>query len=401
MKKNKSKRFLIAIIFLSVYTAGVYFYAGESLEGTYINPSVRQIVNQKNIKEKPVTRLLLIGDAGDPSLIEKEPVLETLQKKASELPGITSILFLGDNIYPDGLHEEGHDERQTSERKLLEQVKVIEESSTKGFFIPGNHDWDHNGEAGWGKILSQVRFFDSLKLKQVSFIPKGGCPGPEVVDLNGKVRLIILDTQWWLHEYGRPEDGDKICFPCTEQAIIDSLDSSIKNADGKFVIVAGHHPVDSYGQHGGYFEWKDHIFPLRHINENLWIPLPVLGSLYPLARNFGVTTQDISNSKYQNLKLQLEKVFEKYPASLLYVTGHEHTLQVLNGIADNYYLISGYGTSTHREGLRTGERSLFAGSYPGFMQVDFFADGKIKLDVIKPSAPYKNPEIVLSFWIKE
>ena len=124
MKKNKSKRFLIAIIFLSVYTAGVYFYAGESLEGTYINPSVRQIVNQKNIKEKPVTRLLLIGDAGDPSLIEKEPVLETLQKKASELPGITSILFLGDNIYPDGLHEEGHDERQTSERKLLEQVKV-------------------------------------------------------------------------------------------------------------------------------------------------------------------------------------------------------------------------------------------------------------------------------------
>ena len=49
----------------------------------------------------------------------------------------------------------------------------------------------------------------------------------------------------------------------------------------KTIFLASHHPFQSYGTHGGYFSWKDHIFPLTAANENLYIPLPIVGSLYP------------------------------------------------------------------------------------------------------------------------
>src|SRR2546422_8176212 len=39
--------------------------------------------------------------------------------------------------------------------------------------------------------------------------PGGGCPGPRVVDLAGGVRLVALDTEWWLHD-GRDRKSTRL-----------------------------------------------------------------------------------------------------------------------------------------------------------------------------------------------
>ncbi|QQS37549.1 MAG: metallophosphoesterase [Ignavibacteriales bacterium] len=399
--KSKSKKFRVVLLVLIAYTVAIYFFAGSSLEGTYVYPGHAFNKGSDSDKDEVLSRILLIGDAGAPAETGEEPVLNALTMQASIIPEKTQIIFLGDNIYPRGLPDDGDPERADAERRLVQQIYVAEKSKAGGIFIPGNHDWDKDGEAGWGRILNQQKFIDGLNLPKIKFSPKAGCPGPEVFDINSKVRLIILDTQWWLHQYGKPEASDSVCYPCTEDEIIASLDSGIQSANGRFVVVAAHHPLETYGHHGGYFEWKDHIFPLRHINENLWIPLPVIGSLYPLLRNMGIANVDLSHKSYQNLKTKLEKVFTKYPSSLIYVTGHEHSLQVLNGISDNLYLVSGYGTSDHREGLMTGDKTLFAASYPGFMQLDFLKSGKIRLDVFSPTMSDGGPETRFSRWVRD
>ena len=42
----------------------------------------------------------------------------------------------------------------------------------------------------------------------------------------------------------------------------------------------------------------------------LWLPLPVLGSAYPVARGFGITSQDISSKKYSAMIRAFGKAFE-------------------------------------------------------------------------------------------
>jgi hypothetical protein len=37
----------------------------------------------------------------------------------------------------------------------------------------------------------------------------------------------------------------------------------------------------SNGIHGGYFGIKQHIFPFTDMKKKLYIPLPVIGSIYP------------------------------------------------------------------------------------------------------------------------
>ncbi len=81
----------------------------------YITPPSTPIAGTDNIRQ----RVLLIGDAGEPADCEQgtskcnpdtkkyEPVLELMQQWAGEAPDKTVSIFLGDNIYEDGLPEEG------------------------------------------------------------------------------------------------------------------------------------------------------------------------------------------------------------------------------------------------------------------------------------------------------
>ena len=348
-------------------------------------------------------RILLIGDAGEPSPDFREPVLNAMENQASLLPDKTLNIFLGDNIYPYGF--ESISDKAECERRLTEQIRVVENSHTSGIFIPGNHDWGNGNGDGWKKIKAQGEFISRLNSPDIQVLPEDGCPGPKSFDLGKSLRIIFLDTQWWLQDKNnKPLPGNCDCYPVTEDGIIHSLDSLIEDAGSKFIIVAGHHPLDSYGPHGGYFDWKANVFPLTEINKYLWIPLPIIGSAYPLARSLGISEQDISNSSYKNMKDKLEDVISKYSIRhqlIVYASGHEHSLQVIKGKGDNLYLISGYGTAVHANTLSYGEKSLFSALYPGFMQLDILDSNKVRLGVfiVNPETGYS--EEIFSMWLRQ
>jgi hypothetical protein len=153
----------------------------------------------------------------------------------------------------------------------------------------------------------------------------------------------------------------------------------------------------SHGPHGGFFDWKDHVFPLTRLASWAYLPLPVVGSLYPLVRGaFNPTSQDLDNGRYRRfVALVSEAVRPHRP--LLYASGHEHVLQVLEGNdAFRHLLVSGAGSQYRLSPVGHGDDTRFAHAHAGFMCVDVFAGGRVALRVIEP-----DEGVVFSEWLTE
>ena len=235
--------------------------------------------------------VFLIGDAGAPR-VGGEPVLRALESLLPSAPASSVVVFLGDNIYPRGLPGPGDPDEPEAVRRLTAQVVLS--SHVPVVFVPGNHDWDKSGREGWERIQRQGRLVVELSGGRAQVLPSGGCPGPVRLDVDTGLRLILLDTEWWLHPGAKPAEGST-CPQDAEAEVIAALQDELREADGRQVIVVGHHPLLTRGPHGGYFPLVDHIFPLRNLVSWLYVPLPVLGSHYPLVRSRPGSSKSIRN----------------------------------------------------------------------------------------------------------
>ena len=324
--------------------------------------------------------LFLIGDAGGPAAPpDSEPVFMALRAAAAAVPHPV-IVFLGDNVYPSGMPDSAAPKRAAAERALTQELRVLQASGARGFFVPGNHDWDSMRPGGWDAIRRQERFIAAAGGGPV-LLPAGGCPGPTVVDVGQVVRLLALDTQWWLQEGPKPEGPTSSCPAASEAAVLDSVRAKLRTAGTRAVVVVAHHPLASGGAHGGHFGWQDHVFPLRNISSRLWIPLPLIGSVYPIARMEGISSQDIPSRAYGRMRVALDSAFAAAPP-LIYAAGHDHTLQVIAGTSTRYVLVSGSGTFGHVDRVTSLDSTRFARSASGFMRVEFLRDGRARLGVM-------------------
>ena len=324
-------------------------------------------------------RILLIGDAGAPGT--DEPVLKTLGKWAKKLPKKTSIVFLGDNMYDNGLTEEAR-KKGDAEKRLGPQLDVVIESQACGLFIPGNHDWDKGGKHGHSAVMAQEAFINKYLGAQSqcghsAFLPEGGKPGPRRLELPTTapvVRLVVLDTQWWLHKkYYRPPKAPKTVIAELEDRLVTELP----------VIVVGHHPIETYGPHGGYRAWKAH--PFRSVWDFFkW--------------HFRLSEQDTHGEDYTDMIDQLNGAFSVADKTslLIYAAGHDHSLQVLEGHTADYLLVSGAGSYEKKSPVTNGKNTLFAHEHTGFMVIDFLENTNVLLRVVEDG----NKEVQFHHWLK-
>lgn len=325
--------------------------------------------------------LYLIGDAGASAQGRPEPVLLALRRELARDPARSFAVFLGDNVYPRGLVAPGHPERAESERRLREQVVAARESNAGFLFVPGNHDWDRHGEDGWNAVKRQAAYVLEHGGARAHFEPRDGCPGPVPLPVGERLLLVALNTQWWLHPGAKPKEPADGCAVVTPEAVVAALREVVASAGGRQVVVVAHHPLLSGGGHGGHFDWKDHVFPLRAVKGWLWLPLPVIGSAYPLARQSGVFAQDLTSGPYRRMIEALRPALAA-TRPLAWAAGHEHNLQVLEAKDVRYVLVSGAGIFGHTKAPQRIPETRFLSGQPGFLRLEIRGDGTARLSVL-------------------
>jgi hypothetical protein len=320
--------------------------------------------------------LFLIGDAGeaDPRAERGGIPLDSLTAQMAVAPGKSTVVFLGDNIYDAGIPDERDAEYADARRRLAVQVDAIP-AGTRGIFVPGNHDWAHEAPDGLFSIRRQEQMIASLAGgRDVRLLPSNGCPGPVTID-TGRLRLIVLDTQWWLHNY-IVRDSTTSCTS-TMRGVTSELRREVKApGERRVVVVAGHHPLMTGGEHGGY-----------------------CGITGPF-RRFAGRAQDVMSGINTRMRDSIESAFSGSPP-LVYAAGHDHSLQVLHGGENvGYILVSGAGSTNKVScAVRLRESKYTSPHRSGFMRIDIMRDRGVLLRVYRFS-PAGSGGLAYSSWLE-
>lgn len=316
-------------------------------------------------------RLILIGDAG-----EIDPQQQAVIPDAASrvLPGKTTVLYLGDNIYPHGMGLPGSKEEGGSQQIIRSQYTLFRQKGAPVYFVPGNHDWDKSGPDGLAKIKRQTAFLREQGDSLLQLVPGDGCPDPVLVPLTSNLVIIAFDSEWWLYPFHKTGEGAG-CNCRTKQDVVMSMQELLYENRYKTILLADHHPFQSYGTHGGYFSLKDFIFPLTVANRYLYIPLPVIGSLYPLLRGTFTNPEDLRHPLYKDMIRSVDGVFKGFP-NLIHVSGHEHGLQLIsNPDTKQFQVVSGAGAK-HNHTFK-GKNALFGEEKQGYVTADQLIDNSI------------------------
>jgi hypothetical protein len=321
-------------------------------------------VEPDELKSEPVYRLILAGDGG--SVIHEDPTLALLGEWGDARPARTTVIFLGDNVYPSGL-QSGSGARRRGEAILLQQLNA---TRAHALFIPGNHDWGYTRfqRIARGVLANEQQFIEA---HGASFEPKHGCPGPVALELlapssalRGGLTVIALDLNWWL----LPETARPVCegIKGTDDFIA-RLRAELEARRSQNVVVVAHHPIRSGGTHGGF-------------TRGFWLDLGVAIAY----RFYGV--QDLVQPTYQKMVKVLGELLEENPV-LAMVGGHDHSLQILDG-AHAARLIVVSGAASETTGVTSIEGTLFAHAHRGFIVFDLHEaeethDGVLVVNVVE------------------
>lgn len=334
---------------------------------------------QSNSTDTLTYSVFLVGDAGKITSGQKK-IFEVLKQQLDSAGDKSSLIFLGDNLYPKGMPPAYSLDREASEAAIDKQLALTTGYTGKYFFIPGNHDWAQGRSYGWSYLQNQEDYVEGKAEGENVFLPDNGCPGPVAVSLNEEIELIIIDTQWFLHGWDKPDELQGDCPTGNPIEVLQLMDDIIKRNPEKKIIVATHHPMYSYGNHGGFNTVKDHFFPLTELAPPLYIPMPVVGSIYPFFRKVFGNIQDISHPTYRGMRNSMVNIFDNYPG-LIHVSGHEHALEYI--YKDSiHYIVSGSGCKT--EYVRTKGFAEYTESVYGFARLDFYKNGEVKVEYWKP-----------------
>jgi len=305
----------------------------------------------------------LIGDAGNATEGEFLTHFNLLKEEISSSQKNTTVLFLGDNIYKKGMSKKNHPKRKLAEHRLDAQLNLVKNFKGKTIFIPGNHDYYNNGIKG---LKRQENYIIKKLQDKNAFLPRNGCPLKKVT-ISNDIVLLIIDSQWYLENWNNnPTMNDK-CEIKTRESFFEEFESLIKKNTSKTILIAMHHPMFSYGAHGGQFSFKQQFYPTSNK-----IPMPILGTIANVLRTTtGISPQDMLNPFYQELKKRLVTISQR-AERVVFVSGHEHNLQYI--FKDNIpQIISGSGSKISPARILKG--SKFAYGKLGYAKLIVYTNG--------------------------
>src|SRR5690606_23043906 len=276
--------------------------------------------------------------------------------------------MLGDIVYPDGVHAPGTPGFAEDSAFVANQVALVQQPSARRqaarmYFVAGNHDWGlREDRDGAQRLRNLEQLLDRFRTAgdAVALLPKAGTGTPHVVEA-GRLRIVLLDTAWWI--FGAD--------PAHRQDALSALHRILADEPDKPVMIAAHHPIASAGPHGARApSWRN------------------LGIGYLLSRS-GTIQQDLESVVYRDLLTGLRRIFTEVPRPLLFAGGHDHSLQVLHhdsASAPHFSVVSGSASKVSAVGRTAG--LLFGRAAPGYMRVVIRRSGAVDLFVVAAPTEY-------------
>ena len=286
------------------------------------------------------------------------------------------VVGVGDNVYPDGIPRDASTEEVDRLLELCfgEPYRAARHESGPVVFhvVPGNHDyhgdvirWESGGERRYPPygdrpphVLSYPHHHpkvedtnDSHEYRRLHELRGSGPINlPQPLRLSSdRVQAIAIDTEGILRNY-RDERKHRI------EAHWAELERLLAEGDAPWRIVVGHHPVRSHGPHGGY--------------RVRWLGFDWVGA--QLKAIFGGDPQDLKHSAnrkmVERLTTILREAHERDGSTVLYLSGHEHSLQLLQVEPGVVQLVSGSAGKTSP--VRSGSDTIYSRSALGFARVD-------------------------------
>ena len=346
-----TKHYTLVLILLLLTGCSTY-------QPLYKDPGAATDINSK--KEISHT-FYLIGDAGLSSGGEVNGVLKGLKTQLDIADKNSTTIFLGDNIYPDGLPKKNNEGYGAAKYNIDAQIGILKDYDGNAIFIPGNHDWYNDGLKGLKRQQDYIQ--EKLDSKDV-FFPEDGCP-IEKIEITDDIVVIAIDTKWYLANWDDHPNMNDDCEIKSRTKFFEEMESLIKKNSDKTTILAMHHPMFTYGSHGGQFSLKKSL-----------VPLPVLGSFINiLRRTTGASPEDLQNKRYTELKKRLVTLAQ-YSSKVILASGHEHSLQYI--VEDNTpQIISGSGAKKGAARLING--SEFSTGKMGYARLEVYKDGSSRV----------------------
>ena len=310
--------------------------------------------------------VILAGDPGE-ARYHRYPVLPAMAAEveswAAHMRRDSSlvVVMLGDILYPVGMRPPQSPEFADDSARVADQIAVIRGDAARRYgarmyFLAGNHDWGlKTDREGTQRLLNLGNFLGRMRIggAAVDLVPEAGTGTPYVVDVGG-IRLVLLDTAWWIFD----------AEPARKQDVVNDMAAILASAGDRPVVIAAHHPLVSGGPHGVF----------RPVWENL-------GIRYLLSRS-GTILQDIESGPYRDFRYSLEKMFSRGARPLLFAGGHDHSLQVIqheDTAAPYFSVVSGSVSKVSGAGWVAG--TLFRRAAPGYMQLVLRRSGAVDLFV--------------------
>ncbi|PHN04443.1 hypothetical protein CRP01_20765 [Flavilitoribacter nigricans DSM 23189 = NBRC 102662] len=340
--------------------------------------------------EQPYS-LYLIGDVGEASKKGTVSGYDLLVRHLDNRNEESGIIFLGNNLD----RKKKKTSKDDLEKELLGRLEKIKDFPGDLFFLPGESDWAIDGLEG---IDWQQELIEDYLDRDDIWVPKPGCSGPEEIDLTENVVLLLADSEWYLRDWEGEIDINNDCDVKSRDVFRWLVNEEMKSNRHKNTVVAMHHPLISYGPHGGSHHIKEHLFPLTAVNENLYVPLPIVGSLTTFLRASIGNRRDIVHPVYQELVDAFMNP-ARQNGRFIFAGAHDQSLQHIERDSQ-VFIVSGAGSSK-TTAVHTGKDSDFAYSRPGFSKIDFYENGSAWVEYWVTDPYEKDGKLVYRKQIKE
>jgi len=281
------------------------------------------------------------------------------RRLASADPEASAVVFTGNYSAHGPMPAVDHPKRTQVEADVLRHLDAVRPYVVRGgrvILLPGHLDFE-----GPETVRRLRDFVDQSLFGEVggrTAMPVTACGDPVLFNLDEKVVLALLNSQWWMHDFDAHPRMNEDCQVKDRSKVPAAVNDIVKRWRASRLVFAMHHPIESRGPYGGRFPPEAHFVP------------PLVGSLSIWARQSGLVPQHMSHVRYDAFAGGVFASAQKF-GGFTFVSGHDKSLQLVFK-KDQAQIVTGSAGETTQV-VRPGKEG-FTASRPGWAELHLGTD---------------------------